>query len=116
MIRRPPRSTLFPYTTLFRSHRVSVFPGGRRDGVGRAPRGGAAGAQRGTADAGAGAGSGPAALLGAPVARTGKPPRFGGAGVGAGFASPQAAPRARGLSQPERGTLLPGRPFGDRKS
>src|SRR2546430_17422527 len=23
MIRRPPRSTLFPYTTLFRSHRVS---------------------------------------------------------------------------------------------
>src|SRR3712207_8992691 len=26
MIRRPPRSTLFPYTTLFRSHRV----GGRR--------------------------------------------------------------------------------------
>src|SRR5947209_12184025 len=30
MIRRPPRSTLFPYTTLFRSH-VSVRPaGGRR--------------------------------------------------------------------------------------
>src|SRR3712207_8482696 len=27
MIRRPPRSTLFPYTTLFRSD-----PGGRRDG------------------------------------------------------------------------------------
>src|SRR2546430_16592262 len=24
MIRRPPRSTLFPYTTLFRSHHVSV--------------------------------------------------------------------------------------------
>src|SRR2546430_11469024 len=24
MIRRPPRSTLFPYTTLFRSHRVFV--------------------------------------------------------------------------------------------
>src|SRR2546422_7781647 len=24
MIRRPPRSTLFPYTTLFRSHRVLV--------------------------------------------------------------------------------------------
>src|SRR2546427_3550960 len=23
MIRRPPRSTLFPYTTLFRSHRIS---------------------------------------------------------------------------------------------
>src|SRR2546430_12913713 len=24
MIRRPPRSTLFPYTTLFRSHDVSI--------------------------------------------------------------------------------------------
>src|SRR3712207_7117916 len=24
MIRRPPRSTLFPYTTLFRSHRLGV--------------------------------------------------------------------------------------------
>src|SRR5687767_15858608 len=29
MIRRPPRSTLFPYTTLFRSHRGDVH---RRDG------------------------------------------------------------------------------------
>src|SRR5256885_11037475 len=26
MIRRPPRSTLFPYTTLFRSRRVFVVP------------------------------------------------------------------------------------------
>src|SRR2546425_8010078 len=26
MIRRPPRSTLFPYTTLFRSHRSWIFP------------------------------------------------------------------------------------------
>src|SRR2546426_9315437 len=25
MIRRPPRSTLFPYTTLFRSHTIIVF-------------------------------------------------------------------------------------------
>src|SRR3989442_9653905 len=25
MIRRPPRSTLFPYTTLFRSHKPRVF-------------------------------------------------------------------------------------------
>src|SRR3712207_8346722 len=31
MIRRPPRSTLFPYTTLFRSGRVALA------GVGRAP-------------------------------------------------------------------------------
>src|SRR3712207_8980471 len=31
MIRRPPRSTLFPYTTLFRSERLSRL--GRPDGV-----------------------------------------------------------------------------------
>src|SRR5256885_3495030 len=29
MIRRPPRSTLFPYTTLFRSNAVLVVDGGR---------------------------------------------------------------------------------------
>src|SRR5436309_12515714 len=29
MIRRPPRSTLFPYTTLFRSRVDSAAPGGR---------------------------------------------------------------------------------------
>src|SRR2546422_2328281 len=34
MIRRPPRSTLFPYTTLFRSRRV-VLPGDVDAGVGR---------------------------------------------------------------------------------
>src|SRR3712207_8365868 len=28
MIRRPPRSTLFPYTTLFRSHLLDVGAGG----------------------------------------------------------------------------------------
>src|SRR3712207_9463685 len=35
MIRRPPRSTLFPYTTLFRSGRGGVAPpaDGRREGV-----------------------------------------------------------------------------------
>src|SRR2546421_5615517 len=27
MIRRPPRSTLFPYTTLFRSHKVDLLRG-----------------------------------------------------------------------------------------
>src|SRR2546430_12407423 len=36
MIRRPPRSTLFPYTTLFRSHMAQVDaacpPGGNGDG------------------------------------------------------------------------------------
>src|SRR5256885_14552088 len=38
MIRRPPRSTLFPYTTLFRSHRrVDRWrrPGGFAHGVGQ---------------------------------------------------------------------------------
>src|SRR2546429_6364767 len=30
MIRRPPRSTLFPYTTLFRSHRLYLFYSNRR--------------------------------------------------------------------------------------
>src|SRR5947209_16619221 len=36
MIRRPPRSTLFPYTTLFRSQRRIV--GQHGDGARRAPR------------------------------------------------------------------------------
>src|SRR3712207_8910280 len=50
MIRRPPRSTLFPYTTLFRSRRARVHhlpPGDRTGGaaVRRAPR--ARGVQRG---------------------------------------------------------------------
>src|SRR5438034_7470911 len=30
MIRRPPRSTLFPYTTLFRSRQASICPTRRR--------------------------------------------------------------------------------------
>src|SRR2546426_8028791 len=34
MIRRPPRSTLFPYTTLFRSHAPA-----RREAAGRHPQG-----------------------------------------------------------------------------
>src|SRR3989454_11976132 len=38
MIRRPPRSTLFPYTTLFRSHREPVRPDpGARRGFGTIP-------------------------------------------------------------------------------
>src|SRR5256885_10006027 len=32
MIRRPPRSTLFPYTTLFRSGRLAARRGGRAAG------------------------------------------------------------------------------------
>src|SRR3989442_1295125 len=33
MIRRPPRSTLFPYTTLFRSHPLALFGGEKVVGV-----------------------------------------------------------------------------------
>src|SRR3712207_8275234 len=33
MIRRPPRSTLFPYTTLFRSPREEAAPADRRRGL-----------------------------------------------------------------------------------
>src|SRR5256885_13272722 len=33
MIRRPPRSTLFPYTTLFRSVTIARLPAGARDAV-----------------------------------------------------------------------------------
>src|SRR5258708_26513056 len=32
MIRRPPRSTLFPYTTLFRSYLMRYYQEGRKDG------------------------------------------------------------------------------------
>src|SRR3712207_8810899 len=44
MIRRPPRSTLFPYTTLFRSTKLSVKSGQRRTvklSLKRRPRNGA---------------------------------------------------------------------------
>src|SRR5260370_20087185 len=37
MIRRPPRSTLFPYTTLFRSFRCSAATDDRRRGASRGP-------------------------------------------------------------------------------
>src|SRR2546422_3209620 len=38
MIRRPPRSTLFPYTTLFRSWRASQGAGGARRAAHPRPR------------------------------------------------------------------------------
>src|SRR5687768_17797875 len=40
MIRRPPRSTLFPYTTLFRSHRVGRGTAGSKRLGRRVPRAG----------------------------------------------------------------------------
>src|SRR3712207_2728947 len=60
MIRRPPRSTLFPYTTLFRS--------GGEDGGGALP-GRAAGAVRGRGVPGGGGGRGGRARGGAPLGR-----------------------------------------------
>src|SRR5260370_13640563 len=41
MIRRPPRSTLFPYTTLFRSREPETGSGNRAQRAGRGDRGGA---------------------------------------------------------------------------
>src|SRR3712207_8789942 len=38
MIRRPPRSTLFPYTTLFRSHPRVALPDAHQPGAGVAAR------------------------------------------------------------------------------
>src|SRR2546430_8847282 len=40
MIRRPPRSTLFPYTTLFRSHHPSRHQARKHPPVGRSRLGG----------------------------------------------------------------------------
>src|SRR3712207_7230001 len=47
MIRRPPRSTLFPYTTLFRSRRGQPHCGRRGDRTPRRRRERAGGKQRG---------------------------------------------------------------------
>src|SRR3712207_7048032 len=55
MIRRPPRSTLFPYTTLFRSPAGRGLAGGAAAGVAAAPAGPA-----GRRGAGRGAGRRPA--------------------------------------------------------
>src|SRR5687768_17661172 len=41
MIRRQPRSTLFPYTTLFRSHKRNPITGERLSGLARVLRGNA---------------------------------------------------------------------------
>src|SRR3712207_7054048 len=46
MIRRPPRSTLFPYTTLFRSRRLGHHERGRQLLPGPHERGGRAGGER----------------------------------------------------------------------
>src|SRR3712207_7058783 len=76
MIRRPPRSTLFPYTTLFRSQRARTGAGG----VVGAPAGGfrpGGAAQRGVAGEGADRRGGGSARR--------RPPRAGQIGRGHGW-------------------------------
>src|SRR3712207_7507985 len=86
MIRRPPRSTLFPYTTLFRSGAVEGLAlGARGGGFGRGAGGGRGG------------GGARAAAL-------------GGEGAGDGRAGPRAQQPRRPPGQARRG------PARDRKS
>src|SRR5688572_32466744 len=62
MIRRPPRSTLFPYTTLFRSTELDPASAARTiygdDGAGTAAGGGAGGGEGGGAGGGGAGGGG----------------------------------------------------------
>src|SRR3712207_8900046 len=69
MIRRPPRSTLFPYTTLFRSSRAAADEGHRV----RQPSSGDA-ADAGPPPPGPGAAAPPAGLGGRARHRVGPPP------------------------------------------
>src|SRR2546425_12148177 len=62
MIRRPPRSTLFPYTTLFRSPSLRA-PGRRRARFGRWTRAAESAAPVGAMDAGVGRARGAGRLL-----------------------------------------------------
>src|SRR5690606_41326611 len=107
LIRRPPRSTLFPYTTLFRSARGAHRRDGRgahrcgRDGVpagrgqcrgrGQRPLPRPLGVPAGPAGVGAGTG-GPGGGAGRRADRRG-PPHRGGAGRGRGVR--RTAPRGR---------------------
>src|SRR5256886_15897794 len=125
MIRRPPRSTLFPYTTLFRSRRsVRVPPRHGPRGCGHRPlrrggpparlagadparlpvrghsrRPGGAGPAGGARDRPAGAagsgGGGGGGGGGGAGGRGGGAPRAGGGGRRAGAASPPRPPRGR---------------------
>src|SRR2546425_5422489 len=100
MIRRPPRSTLFPYTTLFRSHaRLGGSPdrgadlGGhhlslRRDGAASAAMGGIA-------------------LIPALVDRRGGRGGGGGGGGGWGGAGGRAGFPRGGWAPPRRGARAP---------
>src|SRR2546428_12024248 len=98
MIRRPPRSTLFPYTTLFRSLRPDVARG---QGLGRGGPPGAGGEEAGGRRGRKGRGPDRLARgwMRRPDARRGPPPR---ARRGRGPASVRVARRlaAGGISPP----------------
>src|SRR3712207_9527047 len=70
MIRRPPRSTLFPYTTLFRSHGRCGVGALRRGGAARAAAERAGRRVRGECRVRGGAAR---AVAGVPAARPGEP-------------------------------------------
>src|SRR3989449_11205424 len=99
MIRRPPRSTLFPYTTLFRSHRhhVARLRGGRARRGGRRISGARAALRRA-----AGSGGGMSAISGR--TRLGLEVLGAGAALGGAGGNPvwAAARGGRGLLFPPR--------------
>src|SRR2546430_17732848 len=87
MIRRPPRSTLFPYTTLFRSERTSFDPGGDPPALDVQVRG---------SDYGAAAGAQLRAQLSSAEDATQRPAGQAGGGADgtAGVSPPPPPPRA----------------------
>src|SRR2546426_7502270 len=114
MIRRPPRSTLFPYTTLFRSLPADVprvlRPGGRGPAPGGAGKPVALGAARRRAAGGRLAlwrplgGSGPGGEPGPGAGGVAGPYLAGGSGVGARRRSATGVPGVGGLARdPDRG-------------
>src|SRR5437660_11058696 len=114
MIRRPPRSTLFPYTTLFRSRGAAAGASGecvRRHAVARrsgARTGGRSGGAGGPAVAGralGGAAGGRARGARGVPARIGKRPRGGGCRG----SPPAVRPRAIGARSADRGDRGVGR-------
>src|SRR2546425_12851851 len=115
MIRRPPRSTLFPYTTLFRSSggRASRAPG-REGPLGRCGEGhsGRVGRSRGSgAEAGARRRTGPRAQRSDRIVRVGRSDLQPSSGGGLLVAVPRRGvdgrgPRARRVRDAPRGARL----------
>src|SRR5256885_8108959 len=99
MIRRPPRSTLFPYTTLFRSRGGPRRALGRRPG--RAPGWGPRGAGRGRGGGGAGQGT---RLNSSRLVRSDAGVCLRKDGRGAGGGRPRGGPRRAVGRRPGRDT------------